>query len=157
HRLLADVGLHERRRALIGGYSRGMRQRLGIARALVNEPRVVFLDEPTLGLDPGGQRPVLALVRRVARERGAAVLLRTHRLAEVEEVCSRVLILNGGRVAAAGTVSEVARLAAASRSARFRVAPERTDEAVALLAGAAGIERVALADGYPGSLVATLD
>ena len=66
-----------------------MRQRLGIARALVNEPEVVFLDEPTLGLDPAGQRQVLDLVRRIARERGATVLLSTHLLAEVEEACSR--------------------------------------------------------------------
>ena len=156
-RLLADVGLHDRRRSLIAGYSRGMRQRLGIARALVNEPRVVFLDEPTLGLDPAGQRQVLALVRRIAAERGATVLLSTHLLAEVEEVCSHVLILNRGRVAAAGTVSEVARRAAAPRSARLRVAPERVEEALTVLKRAVGIERVAPADGYPGSLAATLD
>ncbi len=108
-RLLAEVGLADRRGSLIAGYSRGMRQRLGIARALVNEPQVVFLDEPTLGLDPAGQRLVLSLVRRIAHERGATVLLSTHLLAEVEEVCSRVLILTRGRVAAAGTVAEVGR------------------------------------------------
>jgi ABC-2 type transport system ATP-binding protein len=143
---------------LIAAYSRGMRQRLGIARALVNEPRLVFLDEPTLGLDPSGQRQVLALVRRIARERGATVLLSTHLLAEVEEVCSRVLILNRGRVAAAGTVSEVARrLAAAPRSARLRVAPERTDEAIEVLACARGIDGAASAEGHPGSVTATLD
>lgn len=155
-RLLAEVGLTDRRRSLIAGYSRGMRQRLGIARALVNEPQVVFLDEPTLGLDPAGQRQVLALVRGVARERGATVLLSTHLLAEVEEVCSRVLILARGRVAAAGTVAEVVSLAAAPRSARLRVAPERLDEALAVLAHAPGIEHLAPVDGAPGSLQATL-
>ena len=86
-----------------------MRQRLGIARALVNEPRVVFFDEPTLGLDPAGQRQVLQLVEGIARERGATVVLSTHFLAEVEDVCSRVLILNRGRVVAEGTVAEVTR------------------------------------------------
>ncbi|MEP7224884.1 MAG: ABC transporter ATP-binding protein, partial [Actinomycetota bacterium] len=96
--LLDEVGLGSRRRSLIATYSRGMRQRLGIARALVNEPRVVFLDEPTLGLDPAGQRQVLSTVLQIARERGATVLLSTHLLTEVEEVCSRVLILNHGRV-----------------------------------------------------------
>ena len=156
-RLLADVGLADRRRSLIAGYSRGMRQRLGIARALVNDPRVVFLDEPTLGLDPAGQRQVLSLVRRIALERGATVLLSTHLLAEVEEVCSHVLILNRGRVAAGGTVSEVARRAAAPRSARLRVAPEHVEEALSVLARAPGIEHRALADGAPGSLTATLD
>ena len=156
-RLLAEVGLADRRRELIAGYSRGMRLRLGIARALVNEPRVVFLDEPTLGLDPAGQRLVLSLVRRIARERAATVLLSTHLLAEVEEVCSRVLILNRGRVAAAGTVAEVARRAAAPRSARLRVAPERVEEALAVLARAPGVQHLVRADGVPGSLTATLD
>ena len=98
--LLEEMGLGERGHSLISTYSRGMRQRLGIARALVNEPQVVFLDEPTLGLDPAGQRQILSTVRRIAGERGATVLLSTHLLAEVEETCSRVLILNRGRVAA---------------------------------------------------------
>src|SRR5439155_2207204 len=119
--LLAQVGLSERRASLIAGYSRGMRQRLGIARALVNDPQVVFLDEPTLGLDPAGQRQVLALVRRITAEHGATVLLSTHLLSEVEEICSHVLILHKGRVAAAGTVSDIAQRAAAPRSARLRV------------------------------------
>jgi len=155
-RLLGEVGLHDRRRSLIAGYSRGMRQRLGIARALVNEPQVVFLDEPTLGLDPAGQRQVLSLVRGIAHERGAAVLLSTHLLAEVEEVCSRVLILSRGSVAAAGTVSEVARRAAAPRSARLRVAAEQVDEALQVLAGVPTIEGVEPADGQPGTLTARL-
>jgi ABC-2 type transport system ATP-binding protein len=155
--LLGEVGLTDRRRSLIEGYSRGMRQRLGFARALVNEPQVVFLDEPTLGLDPAGQRQVLALVRRIARERGTTVLLSTHLLAEVEEVCSRVLILNRGRVVAAGTVSEVARRAAAPRTARLRVAADHVERAQAALAAAKGIGRVEAGDGQPGSLVATLN
>jgi ABC-2 type transport system ATP-binding protein len=155
--LLDQVGLATRGRSLIAGYSRGMRQRLGIARALVNDPQVVFLDEPTLGLDPAGQRQVLALVRRITTERGATVLLSTHLLAEVEEACSRVLILNRGHVAAEGTVSEVARRAAAPRSARIRVAGEHVERARTALAASAGIERVDPADGLPGSLTATLN
>ena len=80
--LLEEVGLAERSSSLIGTYSRGMRQRLDIARALVNQPQVVFLDEPTLGLDPARQRQVLDIIRRIAEERGATVLLCTHLLAE---------------------------------------------------------------------------
>jgi ABC-2 type transport system ATP-binding protein len=155
--LLAEVRLFDRRHSLIAGYSRGMRQRLGIARALVNDPQVVFLDEPTLGLDPAGQRQVLGLVRRITTERGATVLLSTHLLAEVEEVCSRVIILNRGHLAAEGTVSEIARRAAAPRSARLRVAAEHVERARQTLAGSAGIERVEPADGQQGSLIATLD
>lgn len=155
--LLAQVGLAERGGSLISGYSRGMRQRLGIARALVNDPQVVFLDEPTLGLDPAGQRQVLALIRGITAERGATVLLCTHLLTEVEDVCSRVLILNRGRVAAEGTVSEVAHLAAAPRSARLRVAAEHVERARRVLSAASGIERVEPANGQPGSLTATLN
>jgi ABC-2 type transport system ATP-binding protein len=152
--LLEEVGLGDRAGSLISTYSRGMRQRLGIARALVNQPRVVFLDEPTLGLDPAGQRQVLRMVRRIAGERGATVLLSTHLLAEVEETCSRVLILNRGRVVAEGTVGEVARRAAAPRSGRIRVPPEGAEAALVALASVDGVE--AAVDGRPGSLTVTL-
>jgi ABC-2 type transport system ATP-binding protein len=151
-RLLEEVGLSERSRSLISTYSRGMRQRLGIARTLVNEPHVVFLDEPTLGLDPAGQRQVLATVRRIAQERGATVLLSTHLLTEVEENCSRVLILNRGRVVAEGTVSEIVRRAAAPRSGRLRVAADDAERARTVLDAAPGVQSVEQADGRPGHL-----
>ncbi|GAA1718513.1 hypothetical protein GCM10009745_79180 [Kribbella yunnanensis] len=106
-RLLADVGLSDRAGSRISTYSRGMRQRLGIARALVNDPEVVFLDEPTLGLDPAGQREVLVTVRDIARTRGATVVLSTHTLTEVEQICTSLLILHRGRLLAEGTVSDV--------------------------------------------------
>ena len=153
--LLQEVGLADRSRSLVGTYSRGMRQRLGIARALVNEPRVVVLDEPTLGLDPAGQRQMLGIVTRIARERGATVLLSTHLLAEVEETCSRVLILNRGRVVAQGTVAEVARQAAAPRSATVRVAPEHVQRALETLQKAQGVERVDMDEGRSGLLLIT--
>jgi ABC-2 type transport system ATP-binding protein len=153
--LLEEVGLAERGKSLISTYSRGMRQRLGIARALVNGPRVVVLDEPTLGLDPGGQRQILGNVRKIAAERGAAVLLCTHLLAEVEENCSRVLILNHGRVVTEGTVSEVARRAAAPRSGRLLVAPEHEDRARVALAGRGSVEDVQR-NGRAGALTVVL-
>jgi ABC-2 type transport system ATP-binding protein len=155
--LLTEVGLHERGRSLIAGYSRGMRQRVGIARALVNRPDVVFLDEPTLGLDPAGQRQMLATVRRIARERGATVLLSTHLLAEVEETCSRVLILSRGRVVADGTVAEITRRAAAPRSARLRVAPDQAERAAGLLRAVGGVHRVEVPPGQSELLVVTFD
>jgi ABC-2 type transport system ATP-binding protein len=133
-RLLAEVGLAERGGSLISGYSRGMRQRLGIARALVNDPRVVFLDEPTLGLDPSGQLQILELMGQVAREHGVTVVLSTHLLAEVEQACDRVLILHRGRVVAEGTVAEVARQVAAPRRGLVKVPPELRARAVEVLA-----------------------
>jgi ABC-2 type transport system ATP-binding protein len=105
--LLEEVGLQQRGKSLIGSYSHGMRQRLGIARSLVNDPVVVFLDEPTLGLDPRGQQELLGLVRRTAQERHVGVVLCSHALWEIEVVCDDVVILNVGQVAAAGSVSEV--------------------------------------------------
>ena len=105
--LLKAVGLEKRAKSLIGSYSRGMRQRLGIARSLVNDPVVVFFDEPTLGLDPRGQQELLSLVQWVARERNVGVVLCSHDLPEIEEVCDDVVILRSGRIIAQGTVGEV--------------------------------------------------
>ena len=106
-RLLADVGLGDRAGERISSYSRGMKQRLGIARALINDPAVVFLDEPTLGLDPAGQREILATIGEIAVRRNATVVLSTHTLTEVEQVCGSVLILDHGKLRAAGPIGEV--------------------------------------------------
>ena len=154
--LLGQVGLADRGSAPIGTYSRGMRQRLGIARALVNDPEVVFLDEPTLGLDPAGQRQVLSLVEGIVRDRGATVLLSTHFLGEVEDTCARVLILNRGRVVAEGTVAEVTRTAAAPRRGRFRVPAELRERALATLAAVPGLGDAQPLDGRPDWVAASL-
>src|SRR3970040_834035 len=106
-RLLEDVGLQQRGKSLIGSYSHGMRQRIGIARALVNDPVVVFLDDPTLGLDPTAQKELLELVQRIARERNTGVVLCSHLLSEIEGVCDDVVILNVGQIVARGSVAEV--------------------------------------------------
>jgi len=111
-RLLEEVGLADRADKVISSYSRGMRQRLGVGRALVNDPRVVILDEPTLGLDPAGQEQLLELISRIALDRGATVVLSTHQLDEAEQVCDRVVILHHGRVVAEGSVDEVTARAA---------------------------------------------
>lgn len=105
--LLEEVGLLSRAESLVGTYSRGMRQRLGIARALVNDPVVLFLDEPTLGLDPRGQQDLLSLIQRIARQRAVGVVLCSHALSEIENVCDDVVILSSGRIVAQGTVAEV--------------------------------------------------
>ena len=107
--LIEEVGLQVRAKSLIGTYSHGMRQRIGIARALVNDPRVVFLDEPTLGLDPRGQQELLGMVRKIVQERNVGVILCSHALSEIEDVCDDVIILMSGRVITTGTVEEVVR------------------------------------------------
>ena len=106
-RLLKDVGMQNRADSAIGTFSHGMQQRLGIARALINDPKVVFLDEPTLGLDPRGQQELLSLIRRISRERNAGVILSSHLLSEIEGICDDVVIMNAGQVVAQGTVAEV--------------------------------------------------
>jgi len=105
--LLDEVGLKARAQSPIGSYSHGMRQRLGIARALVNDPAVVFFDEPTLGLDPRGQRELLGLIQAVARQRHKGVVLSSHLLSEIEGVCDDVVIMNAGEVVAKGSVADV--------------------------------------------------
>ena len=152
--LLEDVGLQNRMGSSIGSFSHGMRQRLGIARALVNDPAVVFLDEPTLGLDPRGQRELLRLIQRIARERGTGVVLCSHLLSEIEGVCDEVVILSAGTVVAKGTVAEVV---GASRPeldhvVRIRVPAESLAKTQALLEVLPGIENAALAEESPGWL-----
>src|SRR5256714_11630209 len=93
------------------GYSHGMRQRLGIAAALLRAPRLLLLDEPTTGLDPAGMRDMRALVRRLA-DSGMTVVLSSHLLGEVEELCDRVAIIRTGRVVYEGTIVELRRTAA---------------------------------------------
>jgi ABC-2 type transport system ATP-binding protein len=103
---LALVGLSDRAKDRVGGYSHGMRQRLGIAGALLREPRLLLLDEPATGLDPGGMRDMRDLIRELSAG-GMTVLLSSHLLAEVEELCNRVAIVRSGRVAYQGALDEL--------------------------------------------------
>jgi ABC-2 type transport system ATP-binding protein len=149
--LLDDVGLAQRGSTRIGTYSHGMRQRLGIARALVNDPVVIFLDEPTLGLDPRGQQDLLGLVQRIARDRKAGIVLCSHLLSEVEGVCDDVVILNLGQVVASGAVADV--LGDAERNViQVRVAPEATARARDLLAALPNVAQATVTDELTGRL-----
>jgi len=103
---LALVGLAERAEDRVGGFSKGMQQRLGLAVALVARPELVVLDEPTSALDPLGRADVRDIVLAL-KARGIAVLLNSHLIGEVERVCDRVVILDAGRVAASGTLAEL--------------------------------------------------
>jgi ABC-2 type transport system ATP-binding protein len=104
--VLDVVELADRAHDRVGGYSHGMRQRLGIAAALLRDPRLLLLDEPATGLDPAGMRDMRQLVRRLA-ESGITVLLSSHLLNEVEDLCNRVAIVRAGRVVYEGTLSEL--------------------------------------------------
>jgi ABC-2 type transport system ATP-binding protein len=106
-RLLDDVGLGAERRLQLRKYSKGMIQRVGIAQALVNDPDVIFLDEPMSGLDPLGRRDVRGLILKL-RDRGTTVFFSSHILSDAESLCSRVAIVAGGRLATVGRLQDMA-------------------------------------------------
>jgi Cu-processing system ATP-binding protein len=104
--LLEEVGLGRAARRNVRGYSKGMRQRLGFAQALLGDPEILFLDEPTTGLDPEGIREFYEILARL-KARGVTVILSSHNLAQIEERVDRLALLQGGRLKAIGTVAEL--------------------------------------------------
>jgi ABC-2 type transport system ATP-binding protein len=131
---LDTVDLTDRQHDKVKGYSHGMRQRLGIAGALLRDPRLLLLDEPTTGLDPAGMRDMRALVHRLASE-GMTVLLSSHLMSEVEELCDRVAIVSRGRVIHEGSLEELIK----STSGRYELRTTDEDRATAIAARADGI------------------
>ena len=105
-RVLSEVGIGAERRQLLRRFSKGMLQRVGIAQALINDPEVVFLDEPMSGLDPLGRRDMRELILGL-RKNGSTVFLSSHILADAESMCSRVAILVGGRLVKAGALTDI--------------------------------------------------
>ena len=114
---LDTVDLADRAKDRVGGYSHGMRQRLGIAGALIRRPRLLLLDEPATGLDPAGMRDMRALIRSLA-DSGITVLLSSHLMNEVEELCNRVAIIRAGRIVYEGRLDELRASAAGSYTLR---------------------------------------
>jgi ABC-2 type transport system ATP-binding protein len=111
--VLEQVGLAKRAGDRVSGYSTGMRQRLGIAAALLREPRLMMLDEPTSGLDPAGVREIGTLVRQLSAD-GVALLLSSHQIGEIEEICDTFTVLRSGRAVWSGTAEELRAQAPAS-------------------------------------------
>ena len=135
--VLDVVELRARAKDRVGGYSHGMRQRLGIAAALLRRPRLMLLDEPATGLDPAGMRDMRMLIRRLA-DAGMTVLLSSHLLAEVQELCNRVAIVRSGRVVYEGTLDDLRR--AAGTTYRLRTTDDA--RAAAVCAAHRGIDDV---------------
>jgi ABC-2 type transport system ATP-binding protein len=105
--MLTLFGLSGRGDDLVGGFSKGMKQRLALARAIIHRPRILFLDEPTAGLDPEAAHQVDDLITKLSREEGRTVFLCTHNLHEAEALCDRVAMLNQGRLLAVGSIREL--------------------------------------------------
>ena len=148
---LDTVELADRAKDKVGGYSHGMRQRLGIAAALLRDPRLLLLDEPTTGLDPPGMRDMRTLIGRLS-ERGVTVLLSSHQLTEVEEMCNRVAIIRSGQIVYEGVLAELKRTAGGGYRLRSTDAPR----AVGVCEAQAGITQVRL-DGHEVRFAADSD
>lgn len=121
--ILRLVDLEEAADRLAETYSKGMLQRLQIARGLINDPEIVFMDEPTVGLDPLGAHMLRDIIRRL-RDGGKTVLLTTHYLPEAEELCDRMVILNRGKIAASGTPAQIRGAEATLEDAYLRLIRE---------------------------------
>jgi len=129
---LRHVGLYEERYRAIGGYSTGMKQRVKLAQALVHDPTLVLLDEPTNGLDPAGRDDMLGLIRRIGSEFGISVVVASHLLGELERVCDHVVVIDAGRLLRSSSTADVT---AASALVAVEV-DDRTDELAAALRSA---------------------
>jgi ABC-2 type transport system ATP-binding protein len=153
--LLTEVGLAHAADQPAGEYSRGMKQRLGLADALVKDPSILILDEPTTAIDPEGVAEILDLIRRLAVEEQVTVLLSSHLLNQVQAVCDRVAIFVAGSVVAQGTPHELAASQAGHVRVEFRFAGD-IDEARSRLEQIDSVEDVALGR-VPNSVIVTLD
>ena len=142
--VLDMVGLIDRADGYIGNLSKGMRQRIGLAQALLHRPEVLILDEPTIGLDPGQVVEVRELIREIGKER--TVLLSTHLLNEAQNICDRVLIINKGKIVAEDTTENLqARLIGAERAV-LRVRGESDDDLVKTIRAIKGVQAVETKD-----------
>jgi ABC-2 type transport system ATP-binding protein len=142
---LETVELAHRAKDRVGGYSHGMRQRLGIAAALLRDPKLLLLDEPATGLDPAGMRDMRLLIRRLA-EQGMTVVLSSHLLAEVEELCNRVAIVRSGKIVYEGAIADLKRSAGAS----YRLSTTDDERALAVCRAQPGIDDVRVVHGQIG-------
>jgi ABC-2 type transport system ATP-binding protein len=106
---LKELGLFEEAEKKVGTYSKGMRQRLGIAEVMIKEPKVIFLDEPTIGLDPDGTNRMLDLIHSLSREKNITIFLSSHLLDQVQRICDRVGIMIKGNLVAIGPIEELAK------------------------------------------------
>ncbi len=134
---LQSVELSDRAGDRVGGYSHGMKQRLGIAAALLRDPRLLVLDEPATGLDPAGMRDMRLLIRRLA-DQGITVLLSSHLLAEVEELCNRVAIVRRGEIVYEGEIAALKRTAGAT----YRLSSTDDERALAVCRAQPGINDI---------------
>ncbi len=137
--LLTRFELADRQQDKVGGYSKGMKQRLALCRPLVHQPELLFLDEPTSGLDPVSSRQVWELIRHMSHDEGRTVLICTHNLTEAQQLCHRVAILEHGKLLAVGTPHDIAAQIGLKTRFKIDVAQEQISSAVQTLSAFTGI------------------
>lgn len=142
--MLAQFDLADRATEKVGGYSKGMKQRLAIARAFLHRPRLIFLDEPTSSLDPISSRGVHDLIRHISQNEGATVFLCTHNLTEAQRLCHRVAVLEKGRLVAIGTPSELGAQVGMALKYHLEVANYQTEQAKSVLGSVAGVSELSV-------------
>ena len=132
---LRHVGMYEERYRQVGTYSTGMKQRIKLAQALVGDPRLLLLDEPTIGLDPAGRRSMLDLISRIGAEFGISIVVSSHLLGEIEQICDQLVVIDGGRLLRSDTMTSFTRVS--------QVLVVEVDEGIAALVaelGACGLQ-----------------
>lgn len=147
--LLDMVGLSGAIDQKTGGFSTGMRKRFGLAQALINDPGILFLDEPTSGIDPKGAQMMRNLVKQLSREKDVTIFLSSHAMSEVEEICSRIAVIERGKLVAVGTVEQLRDKVREKEGVRFvlEISDMSLQDAAQRLNGMNGVHDVSIMDG----------
>lgn len=141
--LLERVGMTYAADQKTGTYSRGMRQRLGVADVLMKDPKVIIMDEPTLGIDPEGMRELLVLIRKLSREDGRTILISSHQLYQIQQICDRVGIFVDGNLIACGKISELGKQVQKENQYRLELMAQPLDDRLLMmLQGQNGVEKI---------------
>lgn len=157
HAVLAFVGLEDKRYMKVRTYSTGQKQRVKLAQALVHDPELLLLDEPTNGLDPRGREEMLTLITQLPERRGCSIILSSHLLPDVEEVCERAVLLNEGQVVFSGSIAEMRGEQRDTYEVRVKARPERLsgalEQAGCKVSGQDGALWVQLPEGSDADLI----
>lgn len=142
--MIKRCGLNDEKHKKIGELSKGYRQRVGLAQAMIHDPKILILDEPTTGLDPNQIVEIRKLIRELGKEK--TVILSTHILPEVEATCDRILIINKGKIVADGTADTLRKQASGTELLKIRIEDTSGDEIYSALKGLSSVEKISVAD-----------
>ncbi|MBC7257324.1 MAG: ABC transporter ATP-binding protein, partial [Chloroflexi bacterium] len=145
--VLEEMGLRDRADEPVGAYSKGMKQRLAIGKAILHEPPILFLDEPTAGLDPAAARAVTAMIEKLGHQEGRTIFLCTHNLVEAQRLCDRVGVINRGVLQAVGTPADLARRLWSSLQVEIDLRGEPSEAVRMALLAQRGVRNLAIANG----------